>query len=179
MAKYSQSKNVQNKGKVDDKKRPNILIVVLMIVLIIVIIIAVIYNVFGNKNSNSDIIDKVENDIEDIIVNGQEGVIEEKKQDGLVFNNTSLTSKDGETFLVTQVTNTTNEDYYLDSFHIFIRDKSGNDLISYIDENGETVNYLVGLVGNVIKPSESKDIITSVDLVLADDAYTVEYEIVK
>lgn len=161
------------------KYRSNKLIIVLTIILIVVSIISLVYNSMNNGDNSSDVdIDKV-SEFDDVIINTNEGVVDNKEEDGLKFTNISLTSKDGNTYLATQVMNTTGEDYYLDEFHIIIKDENGEYLVSYFDSDGNEVNYLIGYVGDVIKAGGSEEIITSIDQVIADTAYTVEYEIVK
>lgn len=60
-----------------------------------------------------------------------------------------------------------------------MKDKNGNDIINYQDEEGNTVNYLVGYAGVEIQPNESVPIETAIDFDISSAAYTVSYEIVK
>ena len=81
--------------------------------------------------------------------------------------------------LVTTVSNLTDNDYYLDEFHIFVKDEDNNDVISYEDEDGNIVNYLVGYVGDSIPAGESMEITTSIDFDISSYAYNISYEAVK
>lgn len=100
-------------------------------------------------------------------VNTNEGVIEDKVVEELKLTNTSLVSTENSAVLVTRVTNPTSEDKNVRIFNIFVKDKDGNLIVK-----------LEGYVGGVVPAGESRDITSNVDRNL-DNAYTVEYELVK
>ena len=100
-------------------------------------------------------------------VNTNEGVVEDKVVEELTLTNTSLVSTENSATLVTQVTNPTSEDKEVRIFNIVVKDKDGNTLVT-----------LQGYVGGVIPAGESREITSNVDMNL-DNAYIVEYEIVK
>ena len=104
---------------------------------------------------------------DDVQVITENEVIKDQDVDGLKLTNTSLTSVNGIWTLVTEVSNTTGNDYNLDEFTINLKDGEGN-----------TLKSLRGYVGEVIKNNETKVINTSTDFDLSN-VVKVEYEIKK
>ena len=147
-------------------------VVVFLMVILIFVVIFLVNNLSNRDNKNSANSEKK-------VVNEQQGVVEDKEYDGLKFTSTSLVYEDGMSTLVTTVTNPTDSDYYLDEFHIFVKDEDGNNVINYQNNNGETVNYLVGYVGDSIPAGESMDITTSIDFDISSYAHNISYEAVK
>jgi cytoskeletal protein RodZ len=170
---------VQTKKKVSnkEKRKPNKLIIILTIILIIVIIVAMVVRITIKPNENTN--NNISSNEEKVIINTNKGVTKEYEEDGIKFNNTSLISQDGESYLTVEVTNTNSTDYQLNEFHITLKDKDGNNVVSYIDENNQEINYLVGYVGETIASGETKQVVTIIDSIISDEAYTIEYEIIK
>lgn len=129
-----------------------ILIPIIIIILLIVIVTMLIMNVKSNSND----IEKNENSIND-----------SKKIDNLIFDNTSLNYKDGMSTFETNVTNIGNDTEYLTEVKIHIKNKKNKEIM-----------VLTGFVGDNIKSGESK-IITSTYGQRLNDAYSIEYEIIK
>ncbi|HPF83720.1 MAG TPA: hypothetical protein PLV83_06135 [Bacilli bacterium] len=116
----------------------------------------------GKKAKDND-----KNKVAEPKVNTNEGVIKDKVVEELTLTNTSLVSTGNSAVLVTKVTNPTNEDKYVKIFNITVKDKDGN-----------IITTLKGYVGGVVPKGESREITSNVDRNL-DNAYTVEYELVK
>ena len=129
-----------------------ILIPIIIIILLIVIVTMLIMNVKCNSND----IEKNKNSIND-----------SKKIDNLIFDNTSLNYKDGMSTFETNVTNIGNDTEYLTEVKIHIKNKKNKEIM-----------VLTGFVGDNIKSGESK-IITSTYGQRLNDAYSIEYEIIK
>lgn len=129
-----------------------ILIPIIIIILLIVIVTMLIMNVKSNSND----IEKNKNSIND-----------SKKIDNLIFDNTSLNYKDGMSTFETNVTNIGNDTEYLTEVKIHIENKKNKEIM-----------VLTGFVGDNIKSGESK-IITSTYGQRLNDAYSIEYEIIK
>lgn len=129
-----------------------ILIPIIIITLLIVIVAMLIMNIKSNAND----IEKNKNSITD-----------SKKIDNLIFDNTSLNYKDGMSTFETNVTNIGNDTEYLTEVKIHIKNKKNKEIM-----------VLTGFVGDNIKSGESK-IITSTYGQKLNDAYSVEYEIIK
>lgn len=125
----------------------------------VIALLLVITTGCGTKTKAPEV-DKKEN------VNTNQGVIEEKVVEGLKLTNTSLVSTGNSAKLITQVTNEGTEDSDIRLFNIYVKDK-----------NGETIVTLQGYVGG-LAAGATKDIISNVEMNL-DNAYNVEYEIVK
>jgi len=103
----------------------------------------------------------------EIIVNEETDVVKDQVFEGLQMTNTSLVTVDGNSKLVTVVTNNTGADYYLDEFKIIVK-----------DENGEVITTLPGYVGEVIPNGETRTIDSNTDLDLSK-AKSIEYSVVK
>lgn len=173
------SKETKTKESITKEKlQPNKSIIILGIILIIVIIVSLIVNL-NKKNNEPETKEPTIIDENEPIINNNEGIVKNQEIDGLTFTQTSLISQDGETYLTTEIKNNNNTDYELEEIHIIIKDKDGNFVISYQNENAETVNYLVGYIGDVIVAGETKSIITTIDQVISNDAYNIEYKIIK
>lgn len=99
--------------------------------------------------------------------NTNEGITNDRTQDGLKFTESSLTSTSSSSVLVTSVTNETTDDKDIKFFKINITDIDGNLLAS-----------LEGYVGGIIKANETKVITSNIDINL-DSAYNISYEIIK
>ena len=99
--------------------------------------------------------------------NTNKGVIEDKVYDGLTFTNTSLTTIEGKTTLITLVENKTNSDYNLEYFDILMKDKDGN-----------IIETLLGYLGDTIKKGETKRIKSSTDKDVSS-VVKIEYEVKK
>lgn len=172
--KKKNKKETSNKKEAsNEKNHKNLFAILGVIIVLLIIIIAVVY-IINNKDSKEKI-----NNNDETITNKNEGVIEDKEIEGLSLTKTSLIYKDGISTLETTVTNNTDTPYYLEEFHIIVKDENGNDIIHYTDEDGNVVNYLVGYAGLEIAPKESTGIETSIDFDISSDAYTISYEIVK
>lgn len=109
--------------------------------------------------------EKVEKKEDEVKVNTSEDIVKDQVVEGLKLTNTSLSSQNGMTTLVTEVSNNTGKDEYLLSFNIYIKDKDGN----VIAEN-------FGYVGEVIPNGTSRTITSSWDQELVG-ATAVEYSI--
>lgn len=88
---------------------------------------------------------KKEEQLDDVKVNINDGIIKEQQVEMFQFKNTSLIYEDGTTTLETSVTNTSNNEEYLKEFNIQILNRNGNEIIT-----------LVGFIGDNIKPGETK-----------------------
>lgn len=125
------------------------------IIIIIVILLAIVLLIINMKNST-----KRTEKREDYIGKVQ-------KINDLTFENTSLKYENGISIFETNVTNIGNDTKYLTEVKIHIKNKKGKDII-----------ILTGFAGDNIKSGESK-IITSTYGQKLNDAYSVEYEIIK
>ena len=99
--------------------------------------------------------------------NTNTNVIKDQQVEGLSLTNTSLTTSNGQSTLVTVVSNPTTEKIAVKSFDIIIKDKDGNILIT-----------LLGYVGEEIPAGESRTITSSAEIDLTK-ATSVEYTIKK
>lgn len=165
-------KEIQKETKKTGKKKI-ILIGLISALALLIITIAIVLTTINNNKKQDD------NKKDNVIENKQEGVIGDKEVEGLKLTKTSLIYKNGKSTLITTVTNNNDEPYYLEEFHIIVKDKNENDIINYQDEEGNTVNYLIGYAGVEIQPNESVPIETAIDFDISSAAYTVSYEIVK
>lgn len=111
--------------------------------------------------------EKKSNIKEDIKVNTNEKVIEDKKVDGIDIKNTSLVVEKGISTLTADVINNTDNDYKLDEYVIVIKDSKEKIIIQ-----------IPGYIGEIIKSGETRKIKTSITTDLSD-AYSIEYEIKK
>ena len=110
---------------------------------------------------------KKDNTKDDVKVNTEENVIKDQTFEGLTFTNTSLTTTNGVSTLITEVSNSTGEDYTLEEFTITIKNK-----------DGEVITTIPGYVGDVIKNGETRTINSSIDIDLSS-ASSIEYSVKK
>lgn len=173
--KKKNKKETLNKKELANKKSNKNLFTILGVIIVLLIIVIIVVYIINNKKTKEE----TNTNEEKVIINKNEGVIEDKELEGLSLTKTSLIYKDGISTLETTVTNNTDIPYYLEEFHIIVKDENGNDIIHYTDEDGNVVNYLVGYAGIELAPKESTGIETSIDFDISSDAYTISYEIVK
>ena len=110
---------------------------------------------------------KKDNTKDDVKVNTEENVIKDQTFEGLTFTNTSLTTTNGVSTLITEVSNSTGSDYTLEEFTITIKNKAG-----------EVITTIPGYVGDVIKNGETRTINSSIDIDLSN-ASSIEYSVKK
>ena len=110
---------------------------------------------------------KKNNAKDDVKVNTEENVIKDQTFEGLTFTNTSLTTTNGVSTLITEVSNSTGSDYTLEEFTITIKNK-----------DGEVITTIPGYVGDVIKNGETRTINSSIDIDLSN-ASSIEYSVKK
>ena len=110
---------------------------------------------------------KKNNTKDDVKVNTEENVIKDQTFEGLTFTNTSLTTTNGVSTLITEVSNSTGSDYTLEEFTITIKNKAG-----------EVITTIPGYVGDVIKNGETRTINSSIDIDLSS-ASSIEYSVKK
>ena len=110
---------------------------------------------------------KKDNTKDDVKVNTEENVIKDQTFEGLTFTNTSLTTTNGVSTLITEVSNSTGSDYTLEEFTITIKNK-----------DGEVITTIPGYVGDVIKNGETRTINSSIDIDLSN-ASSIEYSVKK
>ena len=110
---------------------------------------------------------KKNNAKDDVKVNTEENVIKDQTFEGLTFTNTSLTTTNGVSTLITEVSNSTGSDYTLEEFTITIKNKAG-----------EVITTIPGYVGDVIKNGETRTINSSIDIDLSN-ASSIEYSVKK
>ena len=110
---------------------------------------------------------KKNNTKDDVKVNTEENVIKDQTFEGLTFTNTSLTTTNGVSTLITEVSNSTGSDYTLEEFTITIKNK-----------DGEVITTIPGYVGDVIKNGETRTINSSIDIDLSN-ASSIEYSVKK
>lgn len=110
---------------------------------------------------------KNENKEPEIKVNTEKEVIKDREVDGIKLTNTSLTTVNGVSTLVTSVTNDSSSDYKLDEYTIIIKDADGKEIVR-----------IPGYVGDTIKAGETRTINSSVDIDLSN-AKSIEYEVKK
>ena len=110
---------------------------------------------------------KKDNTKDDVKVNTEESVIKDQTFEGLTFTNTSLTTTNGVSTLITEVSNSTGSDYTLEEFTITIKNKAG-----------EVITTIPGYVGDVIKNGETRTINSSIDIDLSN-ASSIEYSVKK
>ena len=121
--------------------------------------------VTGCGCTNKD--NKKNNAKDDVKVNTEENVIKDQTFEGLTFTNTSLTTTNGVSTLITEVSNSTGSDYTLEEFTITIKNKAG-----------EVITTIPGYVGDVIKNGETRTINSSIDIDLSN-ASSIEYSVKK
>ena len=121
--------------------------------------------VTGCGCTNKD--NKKDNTKDDVKVNTEENVIKDQTFEGLTFTNTSLTTTNGVSTLITEVSNSTGSDYTLEEFTITIKNK-----------DGEVITTIPGYVGDVIKNGETRTINSSIDIDLSS-ASSIEYSVKK
>lgn len=124
-------------------------------ILIIVLLISIILVITIVKKDTS----KVEKN--------KNNISEKQIVENLSFEYTSLKYKDGMSTFETNVTNIGNDTEYLTEVKIHIKNKKNKEIM-----------VLTGFVGDNIKSGESK-IITSTYGQRLNNAYSVEYEIIK
>ena len=110
---------------------------------------------------------KKDNTKDDVKVNTEENVIKDLTFEGLTFTNTSLTTTNGVSTLITEVSNSTGSDYTLEEFTITLKIK-----------DGEVITTIPGYVGDVIKNGETRTINSSIDIDLSS-ASSIEYSVKK
>ena len=103
----------------------------------------------------------------EIIVSEEQDVIKDQVFEGLQMTNTSLVTVNGNSKIVTVVTNNTGADYYLEEFKIIVK-----------GENGEILTTLPGYVGGVIPNGQSRTIDSNTDVDLSK-AKSIEYSVTK
>lgn len=172
-----EKKNTKEPVQTKKNTNKNLFIILGAIVILLVIIILVVYFINNSKDKEETTTPTEEQ--EQAITNTNEGVIGDQEVEGLTLTKTSLVYKDGISTLETTVTNSTDEPYYLEEFHIIVKDEEGNDIINYTDEEGNTINYLIGYAGVEIPSQGSTKIETSIDFDISSSAYEISYEIVK
>lgn len=101
------------------------------------------------------------------VINNNENVVKDQTFEGLQMTNTSLVTTDGISTLVTEVTNNTGADYYLNEFVITVR-----------AADGTVMATLPGYVGEVILNGETRTINSSIDIDLSTAA-SIEYSVTK
>ncbi len=101
------------------------------------------------------------------VVNTAQDVVKDQTFEGLQMTNTSLTTTNGVSTLVTEVTNNTGADYYLNQFVITVK-----------DSDGAVIETLPGYVGEVILNGETRVIHSSTDTDLSN-ANSIEYSVTK
>ncbi len=104
---------------------------------------------------------------EETKINTNENVIKDQKVGKLELTNTSLITKNGQSTLVTVVTNNTKEKVLVKSFDIYVKDK-----------DKKLITTLLGYVGEEVPAGQSRTITSNVDRDLTQ-AYSVEYKINK
>ncbi len=128
-------------------------------------LLLVVTLVTGCGCTNKD--NKKNNAKDDVKVNTEENVIKDQTFEGLTFTNTSLTTTNGVSTLITEVSNSTGSDYTLEEFTITIKNKAG-----------EVITTIPGYVGDVIKNGETRTINSSIDIDLSN-ASSIEYSVKK
>ena len=103
----------------------------------------------------------------EVTVNTEKDVIKDQEVDGIKMTNTSLTTVDGISTLITTVTNNTKADYMLKEYTIIIKDAKGS-----------VIATIPGYVGSTIKAGETKTIDSSTNADLTG-AKSIEYEVKK
>ena len=99
------------------------------------------------------------------VINTNENVIKDQTFEGLQMSNTSLVTTEGVSTLVTEVTNNTGADYYLNEFVITVK-----------AADGTVITTLPGYVGDVILNGETRTINSSIDIDLSAAA-SIEYSV--
>ncbi len=168
---------VNEKVSIWQKLKSNKLIITLFCILIVVAIISLIVNLSNKSKPNDN--NPTTDEVDDININTKEDITKEQKQDGISFQNTTLFSQNGESYLSVDITNNNSTDYTLNEIHIFLKNSQGQNVINYKNANGEDINYLVGYVGDTIAPNETVTITTTIDNAISEDSYSISYEIVK
>ena len=167
------NKNTSNEVKTKKPIKINKVIIILIVVLVISIILKLAVKP-NTKENNEE-----KEETTEMIVNDRKNVIKNKEVEGLSFSDVTLVTQNNETYLSIKVTNNNNSDYKLEEVHIFLKDKKGNNLINYVDEEGKTINYLVGYVGDTIKAGENRTLVSNIDTNITSDVYSIDYEITK
>lgn len=99
------------------------------------------------------------------IINTSENVIKDQEFEGLKMSNTSLVVENGVSTLVSEVSNNTGADYYLNEFVITVK-----------DVDGRVITTLPGYVGDVIRNGQTTIINSSIDVDLSNAA-SIEYSV--
>lgn len=168
------TKEPKKEEKVKEPIRINKFIVVLIILLIIAIIFKIVVKPTTKDNPKKDNIEE-----EETIVNDNKNVLKEQQVDGLTFSDVTLVTQNNQTFLTVKVTNNSGSDYKLEEVHIFLKDKNKKDLIEYVDEEGNIINYLVGYVGDTLKTNENRDLVANIDTDVTNKVNAINYKIIK
>ena len=163
MKKEENSNKKQTNKDVSESKKinPKNLIIIIAI-FVVVLIIAIIFGFNKNKENKTPT-----DDGNNVIFNENENIVKDQELDGLKFTNTSLSYNEGMSVLITDVTNPTEEEYFLTEFKVIIKDEAGN-----------VVTELPGYVGDSISPNETLTITSYSDINLTD-AYSIEYEVIS
>ena len=102
---------------------------------------------------------------DDTFANTNENAIKDQTVAELTLTNTSLITKDGESTLVTLVTNLTDSNKIIKTFNIIIKDKDKNIIIT-----------IPGYVGGEVPSGESRTITSTVEMDLSN-AVSIEYTV--
>lgn len=114
---------------------------------ILVLVIVLIMTGCGKKKDKNE--DKV-NEKNEPIINTEDKVIEEKElENGIVAKNTSLKEVDGETTIVTSITNEGEQEIYIKYVDIIFK-----------NEKDEEIKTVIGYIGENILPGKSYEIET-------------------
>ena len=102
---------------------------------------------------------------EKTVVNTSKEVIKDQQVEVFKMTNTSLVYENGMSTLVTEVTNTSNEEQHIKTFDIIVKDKSGGEMIT-----------LLGYIGEDIPAGITRTITSNTDMDLSE-AGSIEYKI--
>ncbi len=111
---------------------------------------------------------KDDNNASKVETSTNEGVIGNKEVEVFKFENTSLIYDNGNSFLETTVTNTSDEAQTLKEFLIHVKDKDDKEIVT-----------LSGFIGDSIAAHESKVVSSTYADNLVSVAHNITYEILK
>ncbi len=122
-------------------KNKNVWIAVLAVI-IFVVAIALVLNMNSNSTGGGGKVDGNQT-----VANTASDLIKEVEYEGMKFDNISLITEKGYSTFTANVTNITSENINQEQVNIALKDKDGN-----------TVINLVGVIGNELKPNETRTI---------------------
>ena len=106
-----------------------------------------------------------EDNNENTTVITDENAVGEKNVDGIVFENTAFQVTNGTTTIMTKITNTTPNDFFVNNYQLIVT-----------DSEGQVITILTNTIQETFAPNESKTISTPIGIDVSA-ATNVEYRV--